>query len=93
MINRSLTHLILRSVIVAWIVVFISVFIYASTRTLNDERARDLGLPLIYKLIDNEAPKYRNLHLQEIKRSYALDVELISPREAEKRSAKSIAAG
>lgn len=93
MINRSLTHLILRSVIVTWLVVFVSIFIYASTRTLTDERARDLGLPLIYKLIDDEAPRDRARRLQEIKRNYALDAALISPREAKERSGRVIAAG
>lgn len=93
MINRSLTHLILRSVIVAWLVVFVSIFIYASTRTLNEERARDLGLPLIYQLIDDEAPQHRARRLQEIKRGYAINATLISPHEAEERSGQSIAAG
>ena len=93
MINRSLTHFILRSVIVAWVVVFISIFIYASTRTLNEERARDLGLPLIYKLIDEAPPENRARRLQEIRQSYALNVALISPREAEDRFGEIISVG
>ena len=93
MIKRSLTHLLLRSVIAAWILVFASIFTYASMNTLDNEKVHALGLRLVYDIIDHEIPINRGQRLIQIKKNYTFDLDLISKQDTEKKLNEVITAG
>ncbi len=91
--SRSFVRLVITSVVLAFVVGFVALVLYGQSQSWTTDDARRDGVFLVYESLEHEPAAARTERLQALRPHFAIEYELVSTEEFERRTGRPFAPG